>query len=326
MRIGITGASGFVGRSLTAEAVRQDHEVIAFSRNRDREISGAVEVRDFSDPATADFGGLDVIIHLAGEPILGLWTEAKKQRIRDSRVDGTRALVRAIEHLSPAKRPKTLIAASATGFYGDGGADLLDEDSDPGFGFLADVVREWEAASEEAGGVGLRFVCGRIGVILGQNGGAIPMLRRVFGLGIGGKLGSGKQWMPWVHIDDIARMFLLCATNEQISGPVNFVSPHPVTNSEFTKAIGAELKRPTILPVPGFALRSAPGGMDEMFLLSQRVDPSKLKLEEFEWHFPHLEAALADVLPVAANKAAAPEPLAGDLGRNVVDLAESESA
>lgn len=318
MRIGITGASGFVGRAITAEAGREGHEIVAFSRNPDRAIPGAEEVRDYSNPAEANLSGLDVLIHLAGEPILGLWTDAKKQRIRDSRVDGTRALVRAIEHLDPNARPKTLISASATGFYGDGGPDPLDEDSDPGFGFLADVVREWEAAAEEAEGVGLRVVCGRIGIILGQTGGAIPLLRRVFGFAMGGRLGSGKQWMPWVHIDDIARMFLHCAAEADISGPVNFVSPHPVTNREFTRAIGITLKRPAIFPVPSFMLKAAPGGMHEMFLFSQRVDPSVLKLRDYRWQFSQIEPALADVLepPVAAAEEpgkAADEELSGEL-------------
>ena len=318
MQIGITGASGFVGQTITAEAGREGHDIVAFSRTPDRALPGAAEVRDFSTPSEADFSGLDVLIHLAGEPILGLWTDAKKQRIRDSRVDGTRALVRAIEHLDPKERPKALICASATGFYGDGGPDPLDEDSDPGFGFLADVVREWEAAAEEAKGVGLRVVCGRIGIILGRNGGAIPLLRRVFGFAMGGRLGSGKQWMPWVHIDDIARMFVHCATDDDISGPVNFVAPHPVTNREFTRAIGATLKRPTVFPVPGFLLKAAPGGMHEMFLFSQRVDPTVLKLRDFQWRFSQIEPALADVLepPGAITEKAeqvADEELGGEL-------------
>ena len=296
LRLGITGASGFVGRAVVAEAKAAGFEVVAFSRNADLSLPGTVETRGFSDPESADYRGLDAIIHLAGEPVLGVWTEGKKRRIYDSRVEGTRALVRGLEKLPSSERPKTLVAASGIGFYGDAGDAVVDEDSDVGFGFLADVVRDWEAAVDEASDIGLRTVMLRIGLVLGEGGGALPVLRRVFRGFLGGRLGDGTQWMSWIHVTDLARAFVFGLEKEILSGPVNAVAPYPVTNATFTKALAGELERPAFLPTPAFALKMAPGGMQEMFLFSQRVDPATLRLREFEWHYPRLEAALAAVL------------------------------
>lgn len=298
MQIGITGASGLLGRALIAEANRREIDVVAYTRKPEQAIPGAGEVRVFHDPAEADYRGLNALFHLAGEPLAGLWTEAKKNKIRSSRVEGTAAVVRGLERLGPEARPKTLINASAVGFYGDAGNGMVDEDGDPGFGYLAEVVRKWEKAASGAESLGIRVALGRLGVVLGPTGGVLPFLSQVFRAFLGGRLGSGTQWMSWVHIDDAARMFFHCLENKGIAGPVNFTSPHPVTNAEFTKTLAAALNRPALLPVPAFVLRAAPGGMEELFLNSQRVDPGILRIEGFSWKFPDLGPALENALRV----------------------------
>lgn len=296
LRVGITGASGFVGRAVIAEAGAAGLEVVAFSRNGKLSLPGTIETRGFGDPELADYRGIDAVIHLAGEPVLGLWTAGKKRRIYDSRVEGTRSLVKGLEKMPSAERPRTLVAASGIGFYGDSGDAVVDEDSDVGFGFLADVVRDWEAAVGEASEIGLRTVMFRIGLVLGEGGGALPVLRRVFRGFLGGRLGDGRQWMSWIHVTDLARALVHGVRNEALSGPVNAVAPYPVTNAEFTRALAGQLERPAFLSTPGFALKMAPGGMQEMFLFSQRVDPSILRLRGFEWRYPRLEPALAAAL------------------------------
>ena len=298
MQIGITGASGLLGRALIAEANRGAVDVVAYTRNPRQAIPGAAEVRAFRDPVEADYSGLDALFHLAGEPILGLWTQRKKERIRSSRVAGTEGVIRGLERLDPASRPKTLINASAVGFYGDAGQGLIDEDADPGFGFLAEVVRDWERAASGASGLGVRVVLARLGIVLGPTGGSLPFLSHVFNAFAGGRLGSGKQWMPWVHIDDAAAMFFHCLKKKAVEGPVNIVSPHPVTNAGFTKTLAGVLHRPAFLHVPGFVLKAAPGGMQEIFLNSQRVDPSVLRVQGYKWTFPDLQPALENALRV----------------------------
>ncbi len=297
MRIGITGASGFIGSAIIAKANDDGHTVVGYSRKAGKIIPGTEETRDYSDPEHADYSGLDSIIHLAGESILGIWTEGKKERVMDSRVQGTAALVRGLRDMEPAKRPKSLVCASAVGFYGERGDDVLDEESDRGFGFLAKVVVNWEAAAQKAtDDFGLRVAMPRVGFVLGRNGGALPILKPLFKCCLGGKLGSGKQWMPWVHIDDVARIFLKCVTDQSIQGPLNCASPNPVTNKEFTREMGDALHRPAFLPTPAFALKLLPGGMSEMFLNSQRADPEVLRIHEYDWKFPDLGEALRDLL------------------------------
>ncbi len=297
LRIGLTGATGFIGYYITEVAEEAGHEIVGFSRHPEEEVPGVVEMREFSQPEQADYGNLDAVIHLAGEPIFGLWTEEKKRRIFESRVEGTRALVRGIEKMRASERPKALVCASAVGFYGDTGDNVVDEDSDAGFGFLSEVVRNWEAAAREAADIGLRSVSVRIGFVLGEHGGALPLMRWIFRAYLGGRLGSGLQWMPWVHVRDVARAFVQAVEQEAFEGPVNAVAPKPVTNAEFTETLARVLDRPAVLPAPAFALKLAPGGMGELFLNSQRVDPAVLRLREFDWEFPELEAALRDALP-----------------------------
>jgi uncharacterized protein (TIGR01777 family) len=292
MRIGITGASGFIGRAVVKRAIEHGHEVVAFSRSTSTRIDGVHEVRDFSDPAAAKVAGLDAVVHLAGEPIVGLWTKAKRQRILDSRVDGTKGLVNAIGQCADGERPEVLVCASGSGFYGDRGDEVLTEDDDPGMGFLANVCLQWEAAARAVQGHGTRCVMARTGMVLGADGGAAPLLKKVFRFCLGGRLGTGKQWVPWVDIEDTAQMFVVACENAALTGAVNFVAPHPVTNAEFTRVIAAQVHRPAIAPAPAALLRLALRGMTEMLLNSQRLDPEALKLEEFEWIAPQIDLAI----------------------------------
>lgn len=297
MRIGITGASGFIGSAIIERANADGHIAIGFSRSAGKIIPGCEEVRDFSDPENADYKGLDAIIHLAGESILGVWTSGKKKRIYDSRIDGTAALVRGIGKIEQAKRPNALVCASGIGYYGDRGDDILDEEEDRGFGFLAKVVEDWEEAAQVAAEKhDVRVVTPRIGFVLGKSGGALKVLKLIFKCCLGGRLGSGKQWMPWVHIDDIAGIFLKSATSDLMRGPVNAAAPNPVNNREFTKALAGAVSRPAFIPTPAFALKMLPGGMSEMFLNSQRANPAALKLAEYKWEFTDVDVALADLI------------------------------
>ena len=292
MRIGVTGASGFIGRAVVARAVEEGHEVVAFSRDSGKASEGASEVRDFSDPAKAKVAGLEAVVHLAGEPIIGLWTSSKRRRIMESRVEGTEGLVRAIGNTAEEQRPGVLVCASGSGYYGDRGDEVLTEDDDPGMDFLASVCCEWEAAARGVEKHGLRCVLARTGMVLGADGGAAPLLKKVFQFCLGGRLGSGEQWVSWVDLEDIAKMFVASCGNDALRGAVNFVSPHPVTNAEFTRVIAAQVRRPAIVPAPAPMLRLTLRGMSEMLLNSQRLDPEALRLQDFEWGVPSLDLAI----------------------------------
>ena len=241
MRIGITGASGFLGGEILSQAVDKGWKVVAFSRS-DKPIPGAEEVRTLEDREKIDLSELDAVIHLAGEPIVGLWTKEKKRRIHESRVDLTQDLVEAFERISRSRRPSVFVSASAVGFYGDRGDEWLDEESDLGFGFLPEVCRDWERTAEEATRLGVRVVTPRIGIVLGQEG-FLKRLRPVFRMGLGGRLGSGKQWMSWIHVQDLAGIFLTCVEETTIHGRVNCVSPEPIQNRDFTRTYAKLLKR-----------------------------------------------------------------------------------
>lgn len=292
MRIGVTGASGFIGRAVVARALDGGHEIVAFSRSASTQIDGVSEVRDFSDPAKAKVAGLDAVVHLAGESIVGLWTKSKRKRILDSRVEGTSGLVKAIGLCAEEQRPSVLVSASGSGYYGDRGDEVLTEDDDPGMGFLASVCCEWEAAARGVEKHGLRCVLARIGMVLGADGGAAPLLKKVFQFCLGGRLGSGEQWVPWVDIEDIANMFVTACEMDALQGAANFVSPHPVTNAEFTRVIAAQVRRPAIVPAPAPMLRLALRGMSEMLLNGQRLDPEALRLQDFEWQVPSVDLAV----------------------------------
>lgn len=286
MNIGITGATGFIGRHIGAVARAGGHQTIAFSR-RPRPNAAFDEMRSMADLKTADFSGLDAMIHLAGEPVFGLWTDAKKDAIRRSRVNATCNLVNRLrEFPSP---PRVFVSASGIAFYGDAGNAVLTESSPSGEGFLAEVSRAWEAAAAEASDFA-RVVSLRTPMVLGADGGPAVMLRRAFKLGLGGRLGSGKQWTSWIHVQDLARLFIFACEHDSLSGPVNATAPVPATNLEFTAAIAKAVRRPAFFPVPAFALNLLPGGISEIFLQSQRARPAAATAAGFTWLHPDLRA------------------------------------
>jgi uncharacterized protein (TIGR01777 family) len=287
MKVGITGATGFIGSHVSAHCGRRGHEIAGFSR---RPAAGA---RLFRLDAPPDLNGLDAIVNLAGEPVLGLWTADKKRRIRESRIVGTRRIVEAIQAM--AKRPRVLVSASAIGFYGDTGETLADESSPMGDGFLADVCREWEGEAGRAESSGVRVVLVRIGFVLGS-GGALKLIRPVFKMGLGGKLGSGRQWMSGVHVDDVAGIIVWALENEALSGPVNAVMPAPFRNSDFTRELAKCVGRPAIFPVPAFALRLALGELSRTMLDSARIAPRVAREGGYTYKFPTLPLALDNAL------------------------------
>ncbi len=285
MKIGITGATGFIGSRVLAQCRSHGHGIVGFSRRP------APDARLFRLDAPPDLDGLDAIVNLAGEPILGLWTAEKKRRIRESRILGTRRIVEAIQAMS--KRPRVLVNASAIGIYGDTGETLVDESSPAGDGFLADVCREWEGEAGGAESAGVRVVFVRIGFVLGQ-GGALKLIRPVFKLGLGGKLGSGRQWMSGVHVDDVAGIIVWALENETVNGPVNAVMPAPFRNSEFTEELARSVRRPAIFPAPAFALRLALGELSHAMLDSARVAPRIALKGGYFYQFSTLPLALGD--------------------------------
>ncbi len=240
--------------------------------------------------------GFDAVYHLAGESIAsGRWNDEKKKKIRESRTKGTKLLSDALANL--AQPPKTLISASAIGYYGNRGDELLTESSPPGKDFLADVCIEWEKATDHAKEKGVRVVNTRFGIILDKEGGALAKMLPPFRMGIGGRIGDGKQWMSWIALDDVIGALQFALTNDGLSGPVNFVAPNPVTNAEFTKALGRALSRPTFFPIPAFGVRLAFGEMaDALLLSSQRVEPSKLGDSNYQFTYTNLESALRAIL------------------------------
>ena len=298
MRVAITGSTGLVGSEVVTALAAAGHEVVRLVRRVPAPGEKAVRW----DPGkgkvdTAGLEGFDAVIHLAGENVgTGRWTAARKAAIRDSRVNGTRLLCDTLAGL--ARPPKTLVCASAIGIYGDRGEESLTEESPPGTGFLAEVCREWEAASESAARKGIRVVTLRIGVVLSPNGGALPRMLPLFRAGLGGVIGGGRQYVSWVALDDLPLIILHALQCDDLSGPVNAVAPRPVTNRELTQALGKALSRPTPLPVPAFALRLAVGRemADALLLASARVVPRRLEETGYRFRFPELPAALRRLL------------------------------
>lgn len=290
MKIGITGAMGFVGKHLLAAARNAGHDVIGFSRTP-QPRAGFVEMRSWQPLAQADFSGLDALIHLAGENLLGLWTKRKREAIRRTRVDDTLTLITRLRALP--RPPRVLVSASGTAYYGDAGDTELTEAAPAGGGFIAQVARAWEDSAMQ-GADRMRVVALRTGIALGPDGGPAAVLRRIFRLGLGGKLGSGRQWTPWIHVSDLARLFLFAVECEALRGPVNAVAPGAVRNKDFTRAIAKALHRPAFLPAPAFVLKRLPGGMGDIFLHSQRVIPAAAQDAGFTWLFPEIDAAARD--------------------------------
>ena len=289
MNLGITGATGFIGRRIIDIALRRGHEVTAFTRTPERAIPGCT-MRRFTLEAAPDLRGCEAVIHLAGEPIAELWTAAKKRRIAESRVLGTRRVVEAIH--ACAEKPEVFISGSAIGFYGDRGDEALTESAGPGSGFLAQTVQAWEAEALRAEGV--RTVLLRTSIVLGK-GGALAAMAPAFRLGLGGPLGSGHQWMSWIHIDDLAQLALFAAENLDVRGPLNAAAPWPVRNAEFTRTLARVLRRPAFLRVPAFALRAL-GDLGRTLLASQRVLPARATEHGFRFRFPELQPALENIL------------------------------
>jgi uncharacterized protein len=293
MHIGITGATGFLGRQIIQDALAHGHRVTPFSRREGTPVPGCEPVRLFAPEI--DLGGIEAVIHLAGESILGIWTKQKRNKILRSRIDGTRWIVEAIARARSG--PSVLVSASGAGIYGDRGEETLTESSLPSSGgFLAEVATVWEAEGSKVEAADVRYVPIRIALVLGRNGGAIPLMKTAFQCGLGGKLGSGKQWMPWIHVADVAALFLHALETPSVHGPVNGTSPNSVRNEEFTKVMGELLKRPAFLTVPEFALRLLPANEASLILDSQRIIPEKALETGFRFRFPDLQSALTDIL------------------------------
>ena len=298
MRVAITGSTGLVGSEAVAVFSAAGHEVVRLVRRvpapGEKAVRWDPEEREV---AAAELEGLDAVVHLGGENIAsGRWTAARKAVIRDSRVNGTRFLCDTLAAL--ARPPKTLVCASAIGIYGDRGEEPLTEESPPGTGFLAEVCREWEAASAPASRKGVRVVALRIGMVLSPKGGALARMLPLFRAGLGGVIGGGRQYVSWIALDEIPLVLLHALHCGDLSGPVNAVAPRPVTNREFTEALGRALSRPTPLPVPAFALRLAVGRemADELLLASARVIPKRLLDSGYAFRSPELEPTLRRLL------------------------------
>lgn len=297
LRVLVTGSTGFVGSSLVPFLATGGHRVACLVRTLPRR--GRDEVQWGPDAGFIDAArleGLDGVVHLAGENIAtGRWTAEKKAMIRDSRVDGTRLLCDALAGLK--QPPKVLVCASAIGYYGDRGDEFLTEESAPGTGFLAGVCREWEAATQSAEQKGIRVVRLRFGMVLSPTGGAMAKLLPPFKKGLGGVLGTGRQYVSWITLDDLVGVITHALTTEALQGPVNAVTPNPVTNREFTHTLGRVIGRFTLFPMPAVAARLVFGELaDEVLLASQRVQPTRLLATEYRFQYPDLEGALRHLL------------------------------
>lgn len=310
MRALITGATGTIGRELRA-ALGPDTTILsrdpARARERDRTLDKAhvAPWNGEATPASALFEGLDAVFHLAGEPVAeGRWTADKKRRILESRTHGTRAVVAAIG--GAARKPRVLVCASAVGFYGSRGDEVLTEASAPGAGFLPDVCAAWEHEAREAERLhGVRTVMLRIGIVLARRGGALDKMRPLFRAGLGGRLGDGRAWMPWIHVDDVVGLFLHAAADERLAGPVNAVAPQAATNATFTRALASAVARPAVLAVPSFALELALGELASVVLASQRVVPERAAATGYRFRYPELDGALAEAAGVRPQSALA---------------------
>ena len=297
MKILVSGSHGMVGSALVRSLVDEGHEAVRLVRRQP--AFGELEIEWHPDRGIIDaqrLEGIDAVFHLAGESIAsGRWTDEKKRAIRDSRVKGTLLLSQTLAKLS--QPPSVFVSASAIGYYGDRGDELLTETSAPGNDFLASVCVEWEQALRPAIEKGIRTVYPRFGIILDRKGGALAKMVTPFHMGIGGKVGDGRQWMSWIALEDTVAALIFLLLDPAASGPVNLIAPHPVTNDEFTRTLGRVLSRPTIFPIPAFAARLAFGEMaDALLLSSQRIDPSILQDKGFPFYWPTLEPALHHLL------------------------------
>ena len=291
MNIGITGVTGLIGRRVAALARERGHRVIAFTRNPE---PGNPESRRFSTEALPDLTGCDAVLNLVGESVIGLWTRAKRRAIMESRVLGTRRIVEAFQN--SAQPPRVLVNASGIGVYGDSGEDITGEEAPHGKGFLAEVCEAWEAEAMRAAETGARVATLRTGMVLARQGGALGAMLPLFRLGLGGKLGSGRQWVSWIHIDDEAALALATLENEAFRGPVNAVAPNPARNGDFTRILAAKLRRPAFFSVPALALRTLLDGFAAELLESRRIVPAAAARAGFHFQFPALAEALENLL------------------------------
>lgn len=296
----VSGATGLVGRHLVSALLAAGFRVRGLTRNPARANFpvGAEPIewngRTLSQEALFRTEG---VIHLSGEPVFGgRLTEARKRRIRDSRIASTESIIESIAALPQADRPQSLICASAVGYYGDQGDTILDEGAAPGQGFLAEVCKAWEAAATEVEALGVRRVSVRIGIVLARDGGALATMKLPFKLGVGGRFGDGKQWFPWIHVDDLVSLLVTAVSDTRYRGAINGVSPNPVTNAELTRVLGQRLRRPTLFNVPAFAANLALGELAGELLGSRRAVPTAASALGFEFRYPDLGAALTDSL------------------------------
>ena len=291
MKCVISGGTGFIGRQI-AERLRQDgHEVNSWSRRATAPLAWDPLT---GTPSNASVDGTDVVLHLAGEPVAQRWNDAAKARIRDSRILGTRRLVDVIARVP--RRPRVLVSASAIGIYGDRGDEILTEASAHGKGFLVETCEGWEAEADRPANFGLRVVKLRIGFVLGKGGGALGQMLPVFRLAVGGRLGSGRQWMPWIHIEDVLELLVRAVNDSSMSGVWNATAPNPVTNAEFTRELGRAVHRPAIFPVPPFALKLAFGEFAQHMLDSARVIPAVAQSAGHRFRYPEIGPALRNLV------------------------------
>jgi uncharacterized protein (TIGR01777 family) len=300
MRVLINGATGLIGAALCRSLGSGDYQIVALSRSPGKAASlPGIETHQW-DPQTgppprAAFDGIDAVVNLAGEPLdAHRWTDEQKKRIRDSRIITTRNLVKGLR--SADRKPAVFVSGSAVGFYGDRGNEPLDETSAAGSGFMSEVCQDWELEASRAAELGIRVVQVRTGVVFSAEGGALKKMLTPFKLGLGGRLGSGKQWFPWIHIEDIAGIFRHSIVTSSVGGPINAVSPEAVTNAEFTHELARALHRPAFMPVPETALRVLMGEMAEVLFASQRVVPRAALASGYQFRYPQLTPALADLL------------------------------
>jgi uncharacterized protein len=303
MRVTITGATGLIGRAFINGLLDRGDEVVALSRDADRArrvLGGPVEAHAWPRPAEepppeAALAGADAVVHLLGEPVAQRWSAETKERIRRSRVAATHWLVQGLLALAPERRPGVLVSQSATGFYGPRDDQPVDENAPAGNDFLARVVVAWEQEALRAG-PDVRVALTRTGVVLSADGGALAKMLPFFRLGIGGPVAGGRQYVPWIHLDDVVGAMRFCLENDAAAGPVNLAAPHPVTNTELSRTLGRVLKRPAILPVPALALKTLYGEMAQIVITGQRVLPARLQQLGYGFRHPDLAPALRDVL------------------------------
>jgi uncharacterized protein (TIGR01777 family) len=303
VRVAITGATGLIGSALAHALLARGDEVVGLTRDRARAravLGGDVELHEWADPQQGAppaeaLRRADVVVHLLGEPVAQRWTEAAKRRIRDSRVLSTRTLAAGLAELPEGTGPAVLISQSATGYYGPRGAEPVDEDTPAGEDFLASVTVQWEREAAAAGGR-VRVLSTRTGVVLARHGGALQKMLPPFKLGVGGPVAGGRQYVPWIHLDDVVGGLLHCASDERATGPVNLTAPAPATNAELSRTLGRVLHRPAVLPVPGLAIRLLYGEMATIVLSGQRAVPARLQSLGYAFRHGELEPALRDVL------------------------------